>query len=80
MDKIAIQFKFRIPEPDDGYHISIWYSMPGEDFIRAVTYHVFYRNHFNCAIAILEHAYPGKTVEFTRGRGVIYAHRIYKER
>ena len=79
MDKLIIHWEFRIPEPDDGCHISIWYALQGAEFVHAVTHHVFYRNDINIALDILEHAYPGKNVEFERGRGVIYVHRIYKE-
>ena len=80
MNKITIHWEFRILDPDDGCHISIWYAMPGGEFVHATTYHVFLCDDFNPAIAILGHAYPGKNVEFTRGRGVIYVHKIYKER
>ena len=76
MDTITIRWEFRIPEPNDDCHISIWYALPGADFIHAQTYHVFHEDNINAALSILECAYPGKTVEFARSRGVIFVHKI----
>ena len=69
---MIIRWGYKIPEPDDLCHLSVWYMVNGGPAQHAITYHVFYCEDINPVIDILEKVFPGKTVEFSRAKSLEY--------
>ena len=64
---MIVDWKFRIPEPDDGCHISVWFRVEKGKWTHAITYHVFYiGDEINPVVEILEKLFPGETITFKR--------------